>query len=135
MNKTLKNILGWTWPLVTLLVLPLSNLYENHSVYYRSGDERVFKKVDSFLSYTTLTISDDRSMSLYRNGFSSRRFYDKNGDGLVDRISVCGNPLKRGFHVEYFEKRDENPLLFESADQELENQLQRFRSFIDKHPR
>lgn len=134
-TKSLKKlILPAGLPLLLLAELTSLNLYLNHNVSYETRTERVYKKADGVLSHTEVKMKNDCSIEVRRDLFGRCLFYvDKEGDGLVDTVYRSENFLKRGDHLDSFQRStDLNlfPEVFESADEDFQNQMRRFKPII-----
>ena len=114
------------------------NFYTHHNVSYETDNEKIVKKADGIFAYTTLGINEsDGAINISRDSFLNWRSYkDKDGDGDVDRVyRKLGNPLVRGSHSRTFD-RDKDltqfPKVFEEADRDFKNQMQRFKPYINR---
>lgn len=115
------------------------NFYTYHNVAYEEVDgTRVFQKADGVYSSTRLEINPDGSVGIERFSFFPRGYTDDRGDGKVDRISRHPHLFARGSSTkdvkELYRTKDlgQYPEVFESADQDFREQMERFQPLIEK---
>lgn len=104
------------------------NAYNHHNVEINNRGDRTFEKIDGAFSHTSLRFRGNDS-TLTRGPPNYRSFDDNGADGRVDRIFLVGNPFVRGSSNTSFDRDtdfNDYRAVFESADKELAEQLQRF---------
>ena len=104
------------------------NAYNHHNVEINDHGNRTFEKIDGAFSYTSLEFRGDK-LTLDNRSLNYQSFDDNNADGKVDKIFLGSNPFVRGSFSRFFYRESDfkdNSKIFEEADRELKEQLDRF---------
>ena len=125
LRKALPFVLG---PILTYSGCAGINAYFHHNVETNDRGYKSFEKIDGAFDHTSLSFRGN-NVTLNRRGFNYRLIEDNDSDGKVDRVFLAGNPFVRGSNSQSFDRDsdfNDNPAIFENADKELREQLDRF---------
>lgn len=112
------------------------NYFQYHNLVKQGGSgEKIYTKADGagLFGYTRIEINTKREVEIIRaHVFNCELYLDKNRDGLVDCVYKSGFARTRPRVFERDKHLEQYPQLFQQADRDFRQQIERFKSYINR---